>query len=57
MGQQVVRPDDHLDLAHVAAGHLDAVDVRNGLEARGQLVEGVFAELGRVVAAGQDDRT
>ena len=55
-GQQVVGPGLHLDLSQVAAGHVGPQDVRHILDARGQLIVSVIAELGRVVAAGQHQR-
>src|SRR5262249_11462990 len=46
-GQQIVGPDFDLDLAHVAAIDVGVQDVGHVLDLRGQLEEGVIAELGR----------
>ena len=54
--QQVVGPGDHFNLAHIAAGDVGIQHVRNGLDERGELIVGVVAELGGVVAAGQHQR-
>src|SRR5262249_17843041 len=55
-GQEAVRPGHDLDLAEVAAGDVRVKHVRDGLDLRGQLVEGEVAQLRRVAATGQDHR-
>ena len=55
-GEQLVDRGNDLDLAEVAAGHVGVENVGKVLDPRGQLVVGVLAQSGRVVAAGQHHR-